>query len=254
MSDNENPKNWYVTLPGILSGAAAVIAALGAFISTWHSLNDTSNHNPDKTNIVGFAGFHCSVAQTNVEKLVCSVPTLGELDKEMNNLFRKLKTQLKENEQQILINEQRKWIEERDRCQNTHIQLECVGDTYKTRVLALKMQLKEINNLISKQPDNDISPIKQESAGMIKATNDCERKPNYIEQSICSNPELASLDVKMETLYKSSLKTSPVFLRAKLRRQQTQWLHKRDNCAGKENFLDCLKQEYESRISAFPQK
>jgi hypothetical protein len=74
------------------------------------------------------------------------------------------------------------------------------------------------------------------------ASFDCSALLTPIEQLICSNPELSSLDDALGAAYEGarSASGSP----ARNAKEQRQWLIARNDCANKE----CLKMLYEARI------
>ena len=81
-----------------------------------------------------------------------------------------------------------------------------------------------------------ISPI------LHAASFDCSGLLTPIEQLICSNPELSSLDDALGAAYKRARSASDTAARSA--REQRQWLIARNECANGE----CLKVLYEARI------
>ena len=74
------------------------------------------------------------------------------------------------------------------------------------------------------------------------ATFDCSALLTSIEQLICSNPELSSLDDKLGAVYQRARSASATARRSA--KEQRQWLTARNDCADRE----CLKVLYEARI------
>jgi uncharacterized protein len=85
--------------------------------------------------------FDCSKSRSLVENMICSNSDLGTLDYDLSRIYFKKVAITNEGQKQILIDEQRKWIKTRNRCENkstpssTH---ECLKKVYKARINQLK--------------------------------------------------------------------------------------------------------------------
>lgn len=64
------------------------------------------------------ASFDCAKGKTNVEKIICSDPTLSKLDEKLNQVYKEALT--KSNNKNKLIQEQREWIKERNEIFNSN--------------------------------------------------------------------------------------------------------------------------------------
>jgi uncharacterized protein YecT (DUF1311 family) len=81
------------------------------------------------------AGFDCKKAKSNVEKLICSSEQLSSLDDALNRQFQD--TLEKAEDRRSLINEQKAWIKERDKC----LDAKCLLKAYESRQDSLKSRL-----------------------------------------------------------------------------------------------------------------
>lgn len=79
----------------------------------------------------------------------------------------------------------------------------------------------------------------------IKPSFDCSKAGTFIEKTICSNQELATLDGTMANLYKNAILDA--INPEEIKKEQRSWLkNNRDKCLD----IECLKQEYHNRIDA----
>jgi len=72
---------------------------------------------------------------------------------------------------------------------------------------------------------------------------DCNKAKTLVEQTICSNTELSSLDDQVAARYKEALQTTEN--KESVKTDQRKWLTTRNNC----KEVDCLKEVYVKRIS-----
>lgn len=78
------------------------------------------------------ASFECDKAKIKVEHLICDHTALGQLDEEMRNTYRSTLEQAANPDK--LIQSQRNWIKERNKCHN----VACVTQSYSDRLTAIK--------------------------------------------------------------------------------------------------------------------
>jgi len=86
------------------------------------------------------ASFDCAKSTTNVEKLICEDRELSYLDEKLNLIYKaalRKSLQIEDAKQK-----QRKWLAERDTCQNS----ECLRRTYSFRISELALHLDPIRN------------------------------------------------------------------------------------------------------------
>jgi len=77
----------------------------------------------------------------------------------------------------------------------------------------------------------------------------CSKATHEIEQLICSDAELAALDVSLTDLYKVVLKNTPKAAQKRLKAEQNGWVKGRNECWKADDKRACTKGEYEARIN-----
>lgn len=77
----------------------------------------------------------------------------------------------------------------------------------------------------------------------------CGPSAHEIEQLICSNDELAALDLSLNNLYKAVLKNTPAKAQRRLKTEQAGWVKGRNDCWKADDKVACTRAEYESRIN-----
>lgn len=104
----------------------------------------------------------------------------------------------------------------------------------------------------------DITKTKAENAkaGFIVAGEsiahpsfNCSKATHEIEQLICSDNELAELDVSLSDLYQLVMKNTPKAEQKRLRSEQIGWVKGRNECWKSDDKRACVKVEYETRIN-----
>ena len=104
----------------------------------------------------------------------------------------------------------------------------------------------------------DITKTKAENAkaGFIGAgasaaqpSFNCSKATHEIEQLICSDDELAALDVSLSNLYKTVRKNTPAAAQKRLKAEQSGWVKGRNDCWKADDKRSCVKSEYETRIN-----
>jgi len=90
--------------------------------------------------------------------------------------------------------------------------------------------------------DNKKIPVllKGEEKTHFKASFDCSKAGTVPEKVICSNAELANLDVQLAGAYKTALSAC----KNDVKLSQRDWLKTRDSCSSN---IQCLKNSYKSR-------
>lgn len=76
------------------------------------------------------ASFDCAKAGTQVEKLICTIPILGELDDALSVNFKIKASNIGDGASRNLIQTQREWIQQRNACSNA----ECIERIYRKRL------------------------------------------------------------------------------------------------------------------------
>ena len=89
------------------------------------------------------------------------------------------------------------------------------------------------------------------STGALAATPsfDCAKASHEIEELICTNDELAELDVSLDKLYNTVLKNTPAQAQKRLKAEQSGWVKGRNDCWKADDKVACIRTEYQSRIS-----
>lgn len=77
----------------------------------------------------------------------------------------------------------------------------------------------------------------------------CGKSAHEIEELVCSNDDLAALDVSLNNLYKTVLKNTPSKAQARLKAEQSGWVKGRNDCWKADDKVACTRAEYESRIN-----
>jgi uncharacterized protein len=79
---------------------------------------------------------------------------------------------------------------------------------------------------------------------------DCAKATGFVEKLLCTDTELAAMDVKMAALYMQALKQAPAAAKKALRKEQRGWLKTRNACQTyTEPRRNCVSYAYEQRIS-----
>jgi len=79
---------------------------------------------------------------------------------------------------------------------------------------------------------------------------DCAKATTQVEKTICSDPDLAALDVKVAAAFKQAMAQSTAVERHDLLISETTWLKQRDNCSNwRENgtpitIPNCIRYQY----------
>lgn len=104
----------------------------------------------------------------------------------------------------------------------------------------------------------DINKTKAENAkaGFVAAgpssahpSFNCSKATHEIEQLICSDDELAALDVSLTGLYQTVMKNTPKATQKQLKTEQAGWVKGRNDCWKADDKRTCVKTTYETRIN-----
>lgn len=98
------------------------------------SVNSSENVAQSTPNQNIQASFDCAKASTRVEKLICSDSELASLDIELANAYASTRNSLDAAGKKVLLNEQRKWIDEYNQCADKF----CVQQKMQERIQALQ--------------------------------------------------------------------------------------------------------------------
>lgn len=93
------------------------------------------------------------------------------------------------------------------------------------------------------EADEGAAPALQETS------YDCSHADGSVEETICHNAELAGLDLELAALYKTATQTFPPEDLKMLKAYQRGWIKGRNDCWKANVLVDCVRSEYESRIT-----
>lgn len=85
------------------------------------------------------ATFSCAEAKNCTEKVICSTPQLGELDRRMSRLYFRLRDEFSRREARQLLESQRDWLEDRNSC---GCNANCLIERYKERIARFERELE----------------------------------------------------------------------------------------------------------------
>ncbi|TCK08252.1 META domain-containing protein [Marinobacterium mangrovicola] len=78
---------------------------------------------------------------------------------------------------------------------------------------------------------------------------DCSKAEGSVQTLICTDAELAGLDLRLDELYRKALESFPAEEIPTLKATQRGWIKGRDECWKAENASDCTREEYQRRIT-----
>lgn len=81
------------------------------------------------------------------------------------------------------------------------------------------------------------------------ASFNCDKASTFVEEAICSDLELSSLDDQLGTVYRGALQRD-LINESMIKQEQKDWLKARNACSN----VRCLKGEYQQRIARLSQK
>jgi uncharacterized protein YecT (DUF1311 family) len=83
------------------------------------------------------ASFDCATAHSDAENTICGNAELAEADRQLATLYKSLLGRLSTVERRRLMNEQKRWLAERDHCTYKSVD-ECLRKAYSDRLAALR--------------------------------------------------------------------------------------------------------------------
>jgi len=87
------------------------------------------------------------------------------------------------------------------------------------------------------------------SSHTVNPSFDCAKASHEVEELICKDAELASLDRSLADLYGVVLKNSSASEQKTLKAEQRGWVKGRNDCWKSSDQRGCVKREYETRIN-----
>ena len=81
--------------------------------------------------------FNCDQAKTKIEIAICQTPELANADIVLSKLYFQLKAKQLDN----MVNQQKKWIKDRNLCTKSTDLNQCLSDKYSDRILSLQQQV-----------------------------------------------------------------------------------------------------------------
>ena len=148
--------SWWQTLPGVLTGAATFVAAVGSLIvvlnqigvvgnnhtvvpappppSTDHPTPDGTDHSPAHPG--PGKGINCKTTKLPIEQAICDNADLSKKDLTLYDLFVAAKDRLSGQAQRDLTDQELTWIRERDKCGGPEM-VQCLDKSYDERISQL---------------------------------------------------------------------------------------------------------------------
>lgn len=118
-------------------------------------------------NLVNAAGFDCTKASTNIEKMICSNETLSKLDDQNTQLFKQYKSV--SNDLNLIVQDQRDWLKHtRNSCQDAS----CLEAEYEKRNTYLSSRIESNQGANTTDSISDNQSTKNEPLVGIKQMND----------------------------------------------------------------------------------
>lgn len=92
-------------------------------------------------------------------------------------------------------------------------------------------------------------PAAETAAPKVGPAFDCSRAATPVETLICSDPELARLDVELDRTYRVAREKLQGQQRQKLVSEENAWIKGRAGCAGTPDMRGCVRTAYEERLA-----
>ena len=218
--------------------------------------------------------FDCTRARSASERLICADAELARLDNELGRAFRSQRRPLRGASRVAFVDQQRKWINERDaQCgleglsdAPPHILVQakpCMVQATEARIQHLSGVSKpnpeqQLADLVSGK-DSTASPastaMKEEQAASAPVASlgasqsivprtdqspsfDCTRARSASERLICADAELARLDNELGRAFRSQRRPLRGASRVAFVDQQRKWINERDAQCGLEGLSD----------------
>jgi len=146
------------------------------------------------------AGFDCQKASTDVERMICDKPQLSEADKQMADAYQQLRTVLPSSERELLKQEQREWLNNRDFELLNCIKPNCEVHFYEVRIKQLR-------------------PVEQSDLN-------CKNPNTSVKKKICLSRLLRHADGRISQLYndlQNELKQDRYHIKSQVLKQDQEW-------------------------------
>jgi uncharacterized protein YecT (DUF1311 family) len=116
--------------------------------------------NPDQYPSKGNASFDCSTDRDAAAKIICGDPTLSARDQIMASHYYKLRQALNEPARTQLIQEQRRWLTERNNCAAIPATaVTCLAEKYDVRIVQLLARIPRNDAVVNEnQSDTPVAP------------------------------------------------------------------------------------------------
>ena len=135
---------WLTSLPGILSGVAALIGAISGVVVLLRPASDKAAVDPPKPQPVYVTSYDCNSATSKVSLLICHDATLARLDVKLGEKYASLLSELAGANSAAtdkLKVEESLWLRKREACadQSQDFQVyDCVKEAFTQRIAELE--------------------------------------------------------------------------------------------------------------------
>ncbi len=168
--------------------------------------------------------FDCKVHYKDSEVTVCNNPELSILDNELDRVYGQASRGRGGAQREALTAQQRQWLAQRDSCSTD---VDCLAEQYRARI-------------------RDLAALpSQGAAANAQPSFDCKKHYLPAEVAICSNADLARLDVDLDKAYSQTSRGLSTSRRQALVMEQRQWLRGRDTCGSN---VSCIGLQYQARL------
>lgn len=102
--------------------------------------------------------------------------------------------------------------------------------------------------------EQDFAPAQSSVQADLAPSFDCSQAEGQVEELICSTPELAALDLHMDTVWQGAMDVMeqgnmPESDRATIRAEQRGWAEGRNDCWQSDDVEACVRSEYQVRTA-----
>ena len=171
--------------------------------------------------------YDCKAHYADAEVAVCNNPELAILDNELDRVYTRAAKKVNSTQKQALVSDQRHWLELRNACLTD---VRCLANQYRTRISSFGV---------------GALPDEKSGSQSFRPSFDCNGNYLPAEVAVCSNPELAQLDVELDKLYTQTAHRSIPARKNQLVAEQRQWVHHRDTCG---SDIACIRLQYQARL------
>ncbi|MGD9803536.1 MAG: caspase family protein [Hyphomicrobiaceae bacterium] len=170
--------------------------------------------------------FDCKEHYKDAEVAVCNNPELAILDNELSRVYASAHGAANTRRKEDILATQRRWITDRDEC---GIEPGCIARAYRTRIAYLSTGQRSLSAPIARA----------------KPSFDCTEHALPAEVAVCSDADLAKLDVALDAQYVRVARGLSGDRRKALIMEQRQWIATRDTCGGEKR---CVSLQYQARL------